>query len=227
MPFSKPDRTPETPEPDRTRRSKGAAAVVMKLEVGRATRRMPRLARWLTARNALRRPVDRIEGAVLVMSYAAFGVLVGLACVFGTHMYQAQRTATADLRPAVAQLVQAGPLVAGMGLVGQAEARWPGPGGGGEHTGVLTTATAPDIAGAPAGARIAIWLTPSGQLAPPPAERSIMILYAVAAGVVLAALAALALLILYRLCRLVLDRRRLAAWDSAWARTGPSWTGRR
>ena len=31
----------------------------------------------------------------------------------------------------------------------------------------------------------------------------------------------------YALCRVVLDRRRLAAWESAWNRTGPSWTTRR
>jgi hypothetical protein len=197
----------------------------MKVEVGRATHRMPRLARWLTARNALRRPVDRIEGVVLVMLYAAFGVLVGLACVLGTHTYQAQRTATAGLRPAAARLVQAGPLGGGLGRVGQAEARWSGPGGG-EHTGVLTTATAPDITGAAAGARIAIWLNPSGQPVPPPADQSVMILYALVTGAVLAAMAGVALLILYRLCRFALDRRRLAAWDSAWARTGPSWTTR-
>ncbi len=226
MPFPQPDRTPETPEPGRTRRSKAAAAVVMKVEVNRATRRMPRLARWLTARNALRRPVDRIEGAILVTSYAAFGVLVGIACVFGSHTYQTQRATAAGLRPAVAHLVEAGPVVAGLGLVGQAEARWSGPGGG-EHTGLLTTETAPDITDAAAGARVDVWLSRSGQPVPPPAGQLATILYALAAGLVLTALGSLALFALYRLCRLVLDRRRLAAWDSAWARTGPSWTSRR
>jgi hypothetical protein len=34
------------------------------------------------------------------------------------------------------------------------------------------------------------------------------------------------LLVCYRLCRLVLDRR-LAAWESAWSLTGPRWTTRR
>ena len=29
------------------------------------------------------------------------------------------------------------------------------------------------------------------------------------------------------LCRLVLDRRRLAAWASAWSLTGPRWSTRR
>jgi hypothetical protein len=35
------------------------------------------------------------------------------------------------------------------------------------------------------------------------------------------------LLLPYRLCRLVLDRRRLAAWESAWASTGLRWSSRR
>ena len=39
--------------------------------------------------------------------------------------------------------------------------------------------------------------------------------------------AGIALIVCYWLCRLVLDRRRLAAWESAWALTGPRWTTRR
>jgi hypothetical protein len=54
-----------------------------------------------------------------------------------------------------------------------------------------------------------------------------MIIYALVAGAVVAGLAGLALLLVYALCRLALDRRRLAAWESAWDRTGPRWTTRR
>jgi hypothetical protein len=54
-----------------------------------------------------------------------------------------------------------------------------------------------------------------------------MIIYALAVGAVAAGLAGLALLSVYALCRLALDRRRLAAWESAWDRTGPRWTTRR
>ncbi len=32
------------------------------------------------------------------------------------------------------------------------------------------------------------------------------------------------LLLCYWLCRVALDHRRLAAWESEWARTGPRWT---
>jgi hypothetical protein len=51
-----------------------------------------------------------------------------------------------------------------------------------------------------------------------------MIIYALVAGTVVAGLAGMALRLVYTLCRLALDRRRLAAWESAWDRTGPGWT---
>jgi hypothetical protein len=189
-------------------------------------RRVSRLARLLTGRNALRRPVDRIEGVVLVALSAAFLAAVAFACVFGTHTYQSQRAATVGLRPAAAVLLQDGPAVGALGRVGQAEAQWFDPGGG-RQSGVLTTVTAPDIAGAASGARISVWLNRSGQPAAPPADQAAMIIYALAAGAVVAGLAGLALLLVYALCRLALDRRRLAAWESAWDRTGPRWTTRR
>ena len=187
---------------------------------------MFRLARLLTGRNALIRPVDRIEGAVLVASYAAFGVAVVIACIFGTHTYLVQRAATAGVRPAAAVLLQDGPSADSMGRVGQAKARWFVPGSG-EQSGVLTTETAPDIAGAAAGARITVWLNRSGQLTGPPADEAVMIIYSLVAGAMVAALAGMALLVVYALCRVALDRRRLAAWESAWNRTGPKWGTRR
>ena len=45
--------------------------------------------------------------------------------------------------------------------------------------------------------------------------------------VALVMLAGISLMICYWLCRVVLDRQRLAAWGSAWARIGPRWTTRR
>jgi hypothetical protein len=188
-------------------------------------RRVSRLARLLTGRNALRRPVDRIEGVVLVALSAAFLSAVAFACIVGTHTYQSQRAATVGLRPAAAVLLQDGPTV-GLARVGQAEAQWFVPGSG-QQSGVLTTETTPDIAGAAAGARISVWLNRSGQPAAPPAGQAVMVLYALVAGAMVAGLAGLALLLVYALCRLVLDRRRLAAWESAWDRTGPRWTTHR
>jgi len=198
----------------------------MDVKTRRVTRRTRRLVRWLAGRNALRRPVDRIEGAVLVVLSVACLVAVAVAAILGTHTYQSQRAASAGLRPAVAVLIQAGPFYGSMAYRGQAEARWPDPGGG-EQSGMLTTVTTPGIIGAPAGARIPVWLDRSGQPARPPGGQVAMIVNALAVGAGAAGGAVAALVICYALCRLALDRRRLAAWESAWSLTGPRWTTRR
>ena len=200
--------------------------MIMNVTARGATRRMSRLVRWLAGRNALRRPVDRIEGAVLVALSLAFLAAVAMAATLGTHAYQSQRAASAGLRPAVAVLIQAGPFYGSLAHLGQAEARWRDRGGG-EQTGMLTTVTTPGIAGAAAGARIPVWLDRSGQPAAPPGGQVAMIVNALAAGAAVVGGAGVALLIVYALCRLALDRRRLAVWESAWSLTGPRWTTRR
>ena len=187
---------------------------------------MSRLVRWLTWRNALRRPVDRIEGAVLVALSTALLVAVAMAAVLGTHAYQSQRAASAGLHPAVAVLIQAGPFYGNVTHIGQAEARWRDRWGG-KRSGVLTTVSAPGILGAAAGARIPVLLDRSGQPVAPPRSRVAMVLNALVKGAAAAGGAGVALLICYVLCRLALDRRRLAAWESAWSLTGPRWTTRR
>ena len=90
---------------------------------------MSRPVRWLAGRNTLRRPVDRIEGTVVVALTAAFLMAMAVASVLGAHTYQSQRAASAGLRPVVAVLSQAGPLsYDSLGQRGQAEARWRDPG---------------------------------------------------------------------------------------------------
>ena len=189
-----------------------------------ATGRMSRLARMLTGRNPLRRPIDRFEGAVMVALIAIFGVAMAVAAIVGIHAYQSQQAAV-RLRPAIAVLVQPGPPAGSLPRVGQAQARWESPGG--ERSGVLTTVTAPDISGAPAGTRVAVWLSSSGQPAAPPPGQAVMIIYALITGAAVTGGAGVALLITYALARHVLDRRRQAGWETAWARIGPSWTAQR
>ena len=92
---------------------------------------------------------------------------------------------------------------------------------------MLTTVTTPGITGTAAGARIPVWLDRSGQPVAPPAGQVAMIVNALAVGAAAAGGAAIALLISGRRRRLALDRRRLAAWESAWSLTGPRWTTRR
>jgi hypothetical protein len=189
-----------------------------------ATGRMSRLARMLAGRNPLRRPVDRFEGAVLVALTAVFGVAVAVAAIVGMHTYQSQQAAV-RLRPAIAVLVQPGPPAGSFPRVGQAQALWESLGG--ERSGVLTTVTVPAISGAAAGTQVAVWLSPSGQPAAPPPGQAVMIIYALITGGAVTGVAGVALLIAYALARHGLDRRRLAGWETAWARTGPSWTAQR
>ena len=73
------------------------------------TGRLSRLSRMLTVRNDLRRPVDRLEGAVLMALTAVSGVAVAAAAILGTHTYQAQRAAADGVRPATAVLIERGP----------------------------------------------------------------------------------------------------------------------
>jgi hypothetical protein len=186
-----------------------------------------RLARLLAGRNPLRRPHDRIEGATIVVLTAAFLATLAWASLLGARLYQSQLAAAAGLRPVTAILTQDGPRP-DIRLVpaGQVLAHWPGPGGR-EKSGVLEAVTAPGISGAAAGARVLVWLNRGGQPVAPPPGRALMMVGAVLMALAVAAVIAAGLLIPYRLCRLVLDRRRLAAWESAWALTGPRWTSRR
>jgi hypothetical protein len=186
-----------------------------------------RAARLLAGRNPLRRPHDRIEGAaILVLAVAFLATMVG-ASFLGARLYQSQLAGAAQLRPATAILTQDGPRP-DIRLVptGQVLARWPAPGGR-EKSGVLEAVTTPGISGAVAGARVLVWLDRLGQPAEPPPGRVSMMVGAVLMALAVAAGIAAGLLIPYQLCRLALDRRRLAAWESAWASTGPRWTSRR
>lgn len=186
-----------------------------------------RIARLLAGRNPLRRPHDRIEAAIAGVLTVAFLAALAWASFLGDRLYQSQLAAAAQLRPATAILTQSGPRP-DIRLVpaGQVLAHWPGPGGRGK-SGVLEAVTAPGISGAVAGTRVRVWLNRRGQPVAPPPGRAFMMVGAVLMALAVAAGIAAGLLIAYWLCRLVLDRRRLAAWESAWALTGPRWTSRR
>ena len=201
-------------------------ALILACGVRGLIRPVQRAARLLAGRNPLRRPHDRMEGAAILVLAVAFLAAMAWASFLGARLYQSQLAGAAQLRPATAILTQGGPRPE-IRLVpaGQVLARWAGPGGR-EESGVLEAVTAPGISGAVTGARVLVWLNRQGQPAAPPLGRASMMVNAVLMAVAVAVGIAAGLLIPYWLCRLVLDRRRLAAWESAWARTGPQWTRR-
>jgi hypothetical protein len=189
-------------------------------------RPLRRLARFFISPNELRRPADRIEGVIVMLLAAAFLAATAVAPFLGMRLYQWERAHTARLHPAVAVLSQSGPSNGYMAGFGVAAARWRVPDGQ-WRSGTLTTETAPGISGAPAGARVPVWLTGSGVPADPPGSKTGNVFTAVVLAIDAAGGAGVVLIICYWLCRRALDRRRLAAWESDWALTGPRWTSRR
>jgi hypothetical protein len=183
-----------------------------------------RLGRLLLGRNQLRRPADRIEAAVIVCLVAAFLTAAIAATCFAGHLYQSEHTAAARLRPAVAALTQPGPVA--IPPAAAAAARWRLPNGT-ERSGTVTTVSAPAIHHAPPRTSLQVWLNRAGQPQAPPPTPGGMILNALLAGVTTTTVTAVVLTLCYCLCRMALDRHRLAGWESAWATVSPHWTSHR
>ncbi len=176
--------------------------------------------------NPLRRPADVIAGWLLPAAIAAFLVLGPLAATgVGLWVHSGNVAAQRAQRlwhevPAVLLEPVAGPLMSGNGAstwLVSAPARWTS--GGRPHTGDI-----PVAAGTSEGAVVPLWLNRAGKVQVPPltaggARNRVVI------GV-LFSLAAVATLVttLALVARWVLDRRRIAGWETAWLSVGPQWS---
>ncbi len=190
--------------------------------------RLARPARLIFGRNELRRPCDRIEGALLLAVSAAFLTVLTLAALLAGHMYNSQRAAAAWLRPTVAILSEPGPVVANAfnpTAQVQAQATWR-LADGAKRSGLLTASTAPAIDDTRAESTVPVWLNRSGDPQPPPPAQDEIVANALTAGAVLSTGAGALLAFCCWLARRALDRHRLARWERAWAATGPRWTSR-
>jgi hypothetical protein len=185
----------------------------------------PPLARLLLGPSTLRRPSDRLEGLIAVLLSAVLLAAIAAASCFAVRFYRSERADAARLHPATAVLTRNGPADNAISN-GMVTARWRAPDGR-PRSGTLTTALAPGITGARAGTRVPVWLTGSGQPQDPPARAAAAAITSVAVALSAVCGVALVLLLCYWLCRLVLDRRRYAAWASEWSTIGPKWTTRR
>lgn len=190
-----------------------------------APARAVRLARLLIGPNRLRRPCDRLEGLLVMLLAAAFLAAVAAAPHFGERLYHSHRGDAVQLHAATAVLTQNGPSDNYVTSVGEAAARWRAPDGQ-QQKGMLTTLTAPGIPGAASGTRVQVWLSDSGQPETPPVDTAQSMFASVVMTTGTVCCAGIVLLICYWLCRLALDRRRLAKWASEWSLTGPRWTTR-
>jgi hypothetical protein len=117
-----------------------------------------------------------------------------------------------------ATLLQAAPREATGFVPSLAEARWKVPGGA-ERAGEI-----PAPAKAQRGTIVPIWISRQGTLASQPLSAWQVTSWAWTAGAVAGLGLALALALLASLTHLIMNRRRLAAWEADWAATGPRWT---
>jgi len=179
--------------------------------------------------NPLRRRADRLETCIMAGLLAAFlagAPLVAVAAGSWAHAGNLrQQHAQRPWHQLPAVLLHAAPRQPAFrhtsALTVWVPARWTPPGGR------ARAGQVPAPPGSRAGSRLLVWADRSGPLAGGPLTSDVITARVIAA--VMLAVAGLALVLhgLARAARRLLDRRRLAAWESAWTTIGPQWTRRR
>ncbi len=89
-----------------------------------------------------------------------------------------------------------------------------------QHVGAV-----PAAAKSSAGSEVAVWLDKAGNVEVPPLPSAQLSAYADTAMVIAMAGLAVFLAGLALIASRILDKRRLASWESAWLTTGPRWSG--
>jgi len=175
-------------------------------------------------RNPLRRRSDRAETAIGIALMVAFAIgapfpLRATAIAAYSSAQHARAGAIATRQEVTAVTLQAAPTNG----EGQSwtSAAWTAPNGQ-RRTGQVQVDD-----GTLKGSTERIWVTWSGDQAPPPlpAQEVSQLAVAAAAGVGLGL--AVFLLIVARATRQVLNRRRMAAWDTEWTAVEPRWNRQR
>src|SRR3954470_5919569 len=183
--------------------------------------------------NPLRRRTDKIASRLAALLVAAMVIgapWLSVTAVRWTHpIADAGRPTARSFHRVPAVLLQGTPpVVVPPGLAGypspqvygrsSAPARWTAP------DGQPRTAVIPVRVGVTAGDRVELWVNAAGSpTGPPPSRHATALQEAGAAAAATVTLGAL-LLSLAWAGRRVLNRRRLADWESAWAVVGPQWT---
>jgi hypothetical protein len=203
------------------------------VRIGRLVRagRLTRLARrlWM-GRNPLRRRTDRIEAWITAGLVAAFLFGAPLSWVAVGHWVQRgcllEQQAQQSWHRVPALLLKDAPMVptfdmrASWNFQVMTLARWAGPGG---HL----TGKVPVRPGTGAGRTVQVWVNGSGRLTGPPLAHPEAVKRVVGAEVLAPLGLSVLLLGVGGLVRWLLDRRRLAGWETGWASIGPRWTKHR
>jgi hypothetical protein len=189
--------------------------------------RATRLARRLGLDgNPLRRRTDKIAArlaALLVVVFVAGAPMLSLAAAgWAGRAVAAGQVATRSWRQVPAVLLQTAPAPTAAARVlgsSRAWARWIAP------DGRARTGQIPVSAGQ-AGHTVRLWVDAAGRPAGSSPARGAAAAREAAAAAVATATLGIVLVCLAWAGRWVLDRRRLAGWQTAWAAVGPQWTRR-
>jgi hypothetical protein len=178
--------------------------------------------------NPLRRRTDRIAACAAALLLAVF--LIGAPFLSVAAVGWAGRPPAAQLRaerswhqvPAILLQAARNPAASAGGVSGYSLvlARWTAPGGR-ARTGRIPVSTS-----MAAGRTVRLWVNAAGSPAAPPPNDRLAPAYEATAAVIATVTLGIMLLCLACAGRWVLDRRRLAGWESAWAAVGPQWTRR-
>lgn len=193
-------------------------------------RLLRRLARMLAGDdNQLRRPVDKLESAVITGLIVAFFIAAPLLTIFAGDAVRAAGTremnAESQWKPRTAVLQQ--DAAAGtIGLDGNwdtawVKAQWTMPGGA-KKTGLVAVAL-----NARAGEHVAVYVTPAGQLTHQPLTKAEVAERTVIAAIACPVALAVVLTIGIGVTRVLANRRRMARWAREWEATGPRWSSLR
>lgn len=178
-------------------------------------------------RNPLRRPSDRAEtlaGIWLLVIFAVVAPLVARAAASQTYLVvqHARSVALATRHEVTAVTLQTAPPVTSdpyaVDTDSWVSARWTSPDGS-IRTGQIRVTDS-----TPKGTSERIWITASGEVAPPPPPTSEFSSLASVAAVSSVLLLAVLYLTARFMMRYLLNRRRMAAWESDWTTTEPRWT---
>ncbi len=187
--------------------------------------RGPKVWLWRWRRNPLKRRADVVEawvvlGACLLTVLA--GVLAGLAAAGSVEHGLARERAT--WRPTVARVVAQvrgkSPAHSSHASAGEqvwAEVRWTVTDGS-AHTGQIRVEP-----GSRPGTPVTVWTDPQGHLVSRPTTASEAAFRSTLIGLLVGASAAAVPFVAGLAVRGRLERRRMDAWDTEWARLGPQW----
>ncbi|MFI9803905.1 hypothetical protein ACIHEJ_05960 [Streptomyces sp. NPDC052301] len=185
--------------------------------------RGPKVWLWRWRRNPLRRRADVVEAWVVLGAWlltVLVGVATGLVAARSVEDGLARERAT--WRPAVAHVVQRAPGRSSASHASGGErvwtkVRWTVTDGS-AHTGRVRVEP-----GSRAGTPVTVWTDPQGHLVSRPTSATEAAFRGDLIGILVGVSAAAVPLVGGLALRGRLERRRMAAWDTEWARLGPQW----